>query len=108
MEKLNLTPEQKTQVHRIFSDARQQAQPLVKQLRQFREQIRAAAKAGNNSAIDQLTQQQAPVAARMAAVRARAFEKFYAVLNPQQKQQVDAMPHFSHMRGGERRNQNAS
>jgi Spy/CpxP family protein refolding chaperone len=95
LRKLNLTPDQQMQARQIFQDARSQSGPVREQMKQLREQLRQAAKSGAGDAtIDQLARQEAPLAGQLAAIRAKAFEKFYAVLNADQKQQLDAMPHL--------------
>jgi Spy/CpxP family protein refolding chaperone len=95
LQKLNLTPDQKTQARQIFQDAAGQSRPVAVQMKQVREQLMQAAKTGAPDAnIDQLAEKEAPLAAQLAAIRAKAFEKFYAILNPDQRQQVDAMPHL--------------
>lgn len=96
---LNLSPDQKAQAKQIFADARQEAAPLRAELKANRQALAAAVKSGNDAQIDQITKANAPVMAQLAAIRAHAFEKFYAALTPGQKTKADNMRQMFH-RGG--------
>ncbi|MGA2598754.1 MAG: Spy/CpxP family protein refolding chaperone [Bryobacteraceae bacterium] len=97
---LNLTPDQQAQAKAIRAQAREAAAPIREQLKQSRQALQAAIKSGNDAQIDQITQAQAPLMAQAAAIRAHAFEKFYATLTPDQKAKADSMHQFfkSHRR----------
>jgi Spy/CpxP family protein refolding chaperone len=97
---LNLTPDQQAQARAIRAQAREAAAPIREQLKQSRQALQAAIKSGNDAQIDQITQAQAPLMAQAAAIRAHAFEKFYATLTPDQKAKADNMHQFfkSHRR----------
>lgn len=102
---LNLTDDQKAQAKSIFQSARQTAQPVAQQLRQVREALRNAAKSGSPDAeIDKLANAEAPLVAQLAAVRAKAFAKFYALLTPEQRDKLQNMQanRMFGMRGGRR------
>lgn len=88
---LNLTPEQRAQAKQIMAAAREQAAPLHQQLKQNRQALRTAIKAGNDAQIDQITAANAPLIAKLSAIRAHAFEKVYANLTPDQKTKADNM-----------------
>jgi periplasmic protein CpxP/Spy len=93
---LNLTDAQKTQAQSIFSAARQSAEPLKAQIKQGRQALAAAVKAGAPDAeIDRLSNNLAPLLAQSTAIHTKAFAKFYATLTPEQKVKVG--DHFSQM-----------
>ena len=102
---LNLTPDQRAQAKQIMAAARQEAAPLRQQLKQNRAALFNAIKTGNDAQIDQITKDQAPVQAQMAAIRAHAFEKIYATLTPDQKTKADNMQQFFHARRGQHQRQ---
>lgn len=91
---LNLTQEQQDNAKKIMAEARQQVQPLRQQLKESREALMNAVKSGNDAQIDQITKEQAPLMAQMMAIRAKAFEKIYATLTPEQKTKADNMRQF--------------
>jgi Spy/CpxP family protein refolding chaperone len=97
---LNLTDDQKAQAKQIFTSTREQSQALRQQLRDARKALNDAAKAGKPDAeIDQLANAVAPLEAQMAAIHAKAFGKFYAMLTPDQKAQVDQRGGMMSMHG---------
>jgi Spy/CpxP family protein refolding chaperone len=90
--RLNLTDAQKTQAKTIFQGLRTQAQPIRAQLQQGRLALMSAAEAGQPAdQLNQLAQANATQIAQLAALRAQAFGKFYAILTPTQQQQVQTM-----------------
>jgi Spy/CpxP family protein refolding chaperone len=93
---LNLTPDQKQQAKAIFQGAHATAQPLTAQMRDARQAIASAVKANAPGAeIDRLSNNAGALASQLTAVRAKAFEKFYTILTPDQKDQMDsAMDRF--------------
>lgn len=86
---LNLTDQQKEFAKQLMTDSRKQAEPVVTQLRQTREELSAAVKANNIAAIDQIAQRQATLTAQLTALRNKAMAGFYAQLTPEQRAQVD-------------------
>lgn len=104
---LNLTADQQAQAKQVMTAARQEAAPLRQQMKQNREALANAIKAGNDAQIDQIAKAQAPVMAQLAAIRAHAFEKIYATLTPDQKTKADNMRQFfmSHRRQHRRQTQ---
>ena len=96
MQSLNLTDAQKQQATEIFQASRQQARPLAQQLRQYRQDLRAAVQSGApGEKIDELTTRMGPLMAQMAGIHAKAFQKFYATLTPEQQQKVgQRLDHF--------------
>ena len=90
---LNLTDDQKAQAKTIFQQAHASSQAIQAQVKDARQALANAAKAGASDAeIDRLANAEGPLMAQVAAIHAKAFEKFYAILTPDQKKQVDAMP----------------
>ena len=86
---LNLTDSQKEQAKSIFSASRDQAKPLMQQLRDARKALNDAAKSGAPEAeIDRLANSLGPIQAQLAAVQSKAFAKFYALLTPEQRTKV--------------------
>ncbi len=85
---LNLTPAQQAQRKTIFENARQSATPIRHQLRQTRQELRAAVEANNAAQIQQLAKTEGSEVGRLAAVRGEAMAKAYQVLTPQQKQEL--------------------
>jgi Spy/CpxP family protein refolding chaperone len=98
MQALNLTDAQKAQAKSIFQQARQTAQPLRAQLKQDRESIAAAVKAGNTTQIQQLSTDEGNLMGRMIAIRTEAMAKFYNSLTPEQKAKADQMRERMHQR----------
>ena len=91
-QQLNLTDTQKQQAKTIFQQARQTAQPVREQLKQNRQALAEAAKAGNGeAAIQQLSARQGNLLGQMVAVRTEAFAKFYATLTPEQRTKADQL-----------------
>ena len=91
-DQLGLTDAQKAQAKEIFSAAREQAKPLVDQLRQGHEAMTAAIKANKpDSDLDQLAQQQGALMGQLSAIHAKAFAKFYATLTPEQQAKADKL-----------------
>ena len=93
---LNLTADQQAQAKQIMQGARQEAAPLRQQMKQNRQALTSAIKAGNDAQIDQITKAEAPVLGQLAAIRAHAFEKIYAMLTPEQKNKADNMRQLFH------------
>lgn len=99
---LNLTDAQKTQMKSIFQDARQSAQPIRQQLRQTRESLQAAVKAGDSAQIQQLATTEGNELGQLAAIRASAHAKMYKMLTPEQQQKMSTLQTAMH---GSRRGQ---
>jgi Spy/CpxP family protein refolding chaperone len=96
--RLNLTDDQKQQTRSIMQAAHESSKPVVQQLRQSRQAVREAIKAGKPDAeIDQLSANVGNLAGQVAAIRARAFARTYALLTPEQRTKADQMA--DHARG---------
>src|SRR5258708_34606345 len=88
--KLNLTDDQKQQAHSIMQSARESAQPITQQLKQNRQALREAVKAGKpDTDIDQLAATTGNLTGQVTAIRIKAFAKFYALLPPEQLTKPD-------------------
>ena len=85
-QKLNLSPEQKEQAKAIFSQVRQDAQPLRQELRRNRQAMTQAIAAGKSeSEIRQLATAQGNTVGQIIALRSQARARFAAQLTPEQK-----------------------
>jgi periplasmic protein CpxP/Spy len=95
---LNLTDDQKQQAHSILQSARESAQPITQQLKQNRQALHDAIKAGKPDAdIDQLAASTGTLMGQATAIRTKAFAKVYALLTPEQRTKADQLG--SHGRG---------
>jgi Spy/CpxP family protein refolding chaperone len=91
-QKLNLTDAQKQQAHTIFQSARESSQPIRSQMRENREALAAAAKAGkSDSTIQDLATKQGSLLGQEIAIHTEAYKKFYAILTPDQRTKADQM-----------------
>ena len=99
--KLNLTDDQKQQARSIMQSARESAQPITQQLKQNRQALRDAVKAGKSDAdIDQLAASTGTLTGQATAIRTKAFAKVYALLTPEQRTKADQLGgHGMFMRG---------
>ena len=89
---LELTEEQKAQAKSIFGAARESALPIAQQLRQDHQAMRDAIKAGKSDAeLDKLAGDAGALVGQLAAIHAKAFARFYALLTPEQKQKADQL-----------------
>src|SRR5437660_10159798 len=93
---LNLTDAQKQQAQSIFQAARQSAEPVHAQLKQSKQALTAAVKAGAPDAeIDRLSSGLGPLMAQTTAIHTKALAKFYAILTPDQKGKLgDRLDHM--------------
>lgn len=87
---LDLTDAQKEQVKAIFDAARASAEPLREQLKENREKIQAAVKAGNVAEVEVLSGQQGTLAGQLAAIGHKAAIRVrQEVLTSDQIQKLD-------------------
>jgi Spy/CpxP family protein refolding chaperone len=90
--KLNLTDDQKQQAKAILQSSRGSSQPVGQQLRQTRQALRDAIRAGKPDAeIDQIAGTAGSLEGQMTAIRAKAFSRVYALLTPEQRAAADQM-----------------
>jgi Spy/CpxP family protein refolding chaperone len=95
---LNLTDTQKSQMQSIFQEARQSSQPIRRQLRQTRQSLDAAVKAGNSDQIQQLSATEGTQMGQLAAIRASAHAKMFKMLTPDQQQKLSTLQASMHGR----------
>lgn len=89
---LNLTDSQKTRAQTIFQTARQSAEPIRQELKQNREELRAATKVSNNDGqIEKLATEQGRLLGKLIGIHAAASAKFYQILTPEQRAKADEM-----------------
>lgn len=89
---LGLTDTQKEQAKAVFEQARQQAEPLRVQMKQNREAIAQAVKAGKPDAeLQSLAATSGTLMGQLTAIHLQAMSKVYATLTPDQKQKADQM-----------------
>jgi len=106
-QELNLTDAQKQQARTIFQQACQSAQPVRQQLKQNRQALTAAAKAGNSDAdIQKLSTEQGSLLGQLVAIRTESASQFYQMLTPEQRAKADQMHQQFRQRShsGERKN----
>ncbi len=91
-QELNLSDTQKQEARAIFQQARQSAQPVRQQLKQNREAVTAAVKAGSSDAgIQKLATEQGSLLGQLVAIRTEAASRFYQLLTPEQRAKADQM-----------------
>jgi Spy/CpxP family protein refolding chaperone len=96
--RLNLTAAQKQQAQSILQSAHEFSKPLAQQLRENRQALREAIKAGKPDAdIEQLSTNAGNLAGQMTAIRTKSFAKIYALLTPEQRTKADQLG--GHTRG---------
>lgn len=96
---LNLTDAQKAQAKTIFQQAREAAKPIRAQLKENRQALTQAAKAGKSDAdLQRLATEQGRLRGQMVAIRTEAFAKFYSTLTPEQRTKADQMQQQFHQR----------
>src|SRR4051794_28686450 len=88
---LNLTDAQKTQAQGIMQQASETAKQFAPQLKQNRQALAAAVKAGNTADIERLSNQQGQLMGKMTAIHSEAFAKIYQTLTPEQRAKADQM-----------------
>jgi Spy/CpxP family protein refolding chaperone len=88
---LSLTPDQQTKVRAIFADTHQRAEALQPKIREERDALKAAVKAGNDREIDRILQQNSQLNADFEAMHVKAMAKVYAMLTPDQKTKFDQL-----------------
>lgn len=89
---LDLTDAQKTAAEAIFDAASKSAETALGQLTSARDSLRAAVKANAGDAeLDRLAAAAGVIEGQLAAIRAKAEAKFYALLTTEQKAKYDSM-----------------
>ena len=86
---LNLTDQQKQEAKTIFTSERAAARPDRQQLMQDRKAVESAIQAGKPLAdVQRLAKSEGTIMGELAAKRATASAKFYAMLTPAQQQKL--------------------
>jgi protein CpxP len=89
---LDLTEAQQAQAKEIFAAARASAAPVAAQLRSGREEMAAAVKANQPDAeLERIANRQGVLLGQLAAIRAKAQAKFYALLTPVQREKAEKL-----------------
>jgi Spy/CpxP family protein refolding chaperone len=88
---LNLTDTQKTQMKSIFQSAHQSSQPVRQQLKQTRQSLQAAVKAGDSNQIQQLAANEGTELGQLAAIHASARAQMFKMLTPEQQQKLSTL-----------------
>jgi len=105
MKELNLTDAQKAQAKTLFQQSREKSKPYRDQLRQTREEMAAAVKAGDNAQIRSLAAKEGKARGELTAIRSETMAKFYATLTPEQKAKADQLHQQMRQRMRERMEQ---
>lgn len=89
---LDLTDAQKASAKTLFDQGREEAKPIVAQLRQGHEEMRAAVTSGKpESELTAIAERQGVLMGQMTAIHARQMAKFYALLTPEQQQKAQKL-----------------
>jgi Spy/CpxP family protein refolding chaperone len=88
---LDLTEAQKAEAEKLIAGARKEAEPVVAQLKQGREEMHAAVKANNTGNINNIATRQGNLMGQLSAIHAKAMASFYAQLTPEQKAKADKL-----------------
>ena len=88
---LDLTDTQKEFAKQLHADTWKQAEPIVTELRQNRQDLAAAVKANNTGAITTLSQRQGELTGQLSALHAKSMASFYGQLTPEQRAKADEM-----------------
>ena len=90
--RLSLTDAQKQSAQSIFDETRTAAKPVREQLRETRQALAAAVKAGRiDSELTEIATRQGTLMGQLSAIRAKGFAKLYAQLTPEQREKADQM-----------------
>jgi Spy/CpxP family protein refolding chaperone len=95
---LNLTDAQKTQAQGFLQQARESAKQFAPQLKQNRQALAEAVKAGKTADIERLSGEQGQLMGKMMAIHSEAFAQIYQTLTPEQRAKADQMRQ-QHSRG---------
>jgi Spy/CpxP family protein refolding chaperone len=91
-QQLNLTDAQKAQAQTFYQQARQEAAPIRAQLKQNRQALFDAVKAGKSDAdIRALAATTGNLTGQLVAIRTSTFAKVYSILTPEQRAKADQM-----------------
>jgi Spy/CpxP family protein refolding chaperone len=89
---LDLTDAQEANLKTLIEQGREEAQPLLEQLKSGHDQVAAAVKAGKSEAeVAAIAESQGAVMGKLAALHARNITRFYAQLTPEQRQKAEEL-----------------
>jgi Spy/CpxP family protein refolding chaperone len=89
---LDLSDAQKSNLQSLMVQGREEAKPLLEQLKSGHDQVAAAVKAGKSEGeVAALAESQGAVMGKLAALHARNITRFYAQLTPEQKQKAEEL-----------------
>jgi len=90
---LDLTADQKTEIHEMMGEHRSAVEPLRKQVREGHEQVAQLVHAGaiDEAAIRAAVIDAAQIDAELAVERARLVQEIRSVLTPEQREQADEL-----------------
>jgi len=87
---LGLNAEQQNKVHTALEERKVLTQGQAGKMDDLRTQLSAAVKAGEDSKIDQITQDMARLQQQQTAIQAKTMSKVYGALNVDQRARLDA------------------
>jgi protein CpxP len=92
-EALDLTPEQQAQIKAIRADEREKVEPLLQQLRNGREELRAAVEKQpfDESAVRTLAAGQSEIRTELIVSKARMKNRIHALLTPAQREKAEKL-----------------
>lgn len=92
-ERLNITDEQRDQIRALLKDQRSKDRPLLESLRETRTQLREATRFGqfDENSVRTLAQQQAQAMTDLLVSRERLKSRVYALLTPEQQNQLQEL-----------------
>jgi Spy/CpxP family protein refolding chaperone len=97
---LDLSPAQTTQIRSILQNSRQNAQPLLMQLQQQRQQLRQAVVAGQTTtaALQPVANQLGQTVSQLALLHAQTWGQVLNVLTPAQRAKAEKLQDLFHSR----------
>ena len=110
-QELGLSEEQKTQAKQIFEDTKTRVEPLMKTMKESREQIKDLGTDGNfdEAKVTEIANNQAETMKQLFIEKEKAKAQLFAILTPEQKEKAKEMHHkfgermkgkFGHRFGG--------
>jgi Spy/CpxP family protein refolding chaperone len=88
---LNLNEAQKAAAQQSLQDSKKQAEPIMAQMKQNRQEMEAAVKANNLSGISAAAARQGQLTAQTSEIRGKGMANFYAQLTPEQRTKLDQL-----------------
>lgn len=101
---LDLTESQKASAAQLLSDGKRQAEPVIAELKQSRQDMHIAIRSNNTPAISTLATRQGQLAGQLAEIHGKGMAAFYTLLTPEQKNKAESMHDRWKERAGNFRN----